>query len=128
MNTIVIAAIVLIVLVVLIMIFTGNIGGWTGDVDETETSAMARAKCIGKIGQVKLSTECSKMKGYHGEIIENLGTGLVCCVKDKAQSETDETQIGTKKRGDTCFDDKECESKKCRSVVGGSLGKECVDE
>ena len=43
MNTIVIAALVLVVMIVLILIFTGNIGGWRQDVEDTETSAMAKA-------------------------------------------------------------------------------------
>jgi len=50
MNTIVIAAIVLIVLVVLIMIFTGNIGGWTKNVDEAQQSF--EDSCLNKGGRL----------------------------------------------------------------------------
>ena len=78
MNTIVIAALVLVVMVVLILIFTGNIGGWVGDVDKTETSAMARAECLGKGGIVKENCDDKTEKSTP---IDDLGTNLKCCVK-----------------------------------------------
>jgi len=85
MNTIVIAALVLVVMIVLILIFTGNIGGWRQDVEETETSAMARAKCIAQGGTVKEVCEDNGFdltsKTYYGDEeipIEGL-ENLYCC-------------------------------------------------
>ena len=81
MNTIVIAALVLVVMIVLILIFTGNIGGWRGDVEKTETSAMARAKCIGKMGQVMEGITCPGTHNKEG--VTGLGENLVCCIQKK---------------------------------------------
>ena len=85
MNTIVIAALVLVVMVVLILIFTGNIGNWRGEVEETEKIAKARAECIAKGGTVKKETckrEFDTEKGSYGGDedlkIQELGD-LYCC-------------------------------------------------
>ena len=85
MNTIVIAAIVLVVMVVLILIFTGNIGNWRQDVEDTETMAKARAECIARGGTVKKA--CTEVRAdtkgnYIGDEdleIEGLGENLYCC-------------------------------------------------
>ena len=76
------ASAILVVMVVLILIFTGNIGGWIVDVDETETMAKARAECIARGGIVR--EECKVIlsgtdpKMEQEIIIEGLGN-LYCC-------------------------------------------------
>jgi hypothetical protein len=86
MNAIVIAAIVLVVMVVLILIFTGGIGTWRQDKEATQSEAMARAECLGKMGTVVPTNDCDTDNVIP---IEGLGTGLVCC------SRTQQTTTGT---------------------------------
>jgi hypothetical protein len=74
-NTIIIAAIALIVLVVLIAVFTGRIGIWGQNLDDT-----TNPECKNDEREVKLSSACPITDAVLGKF-SDVETGEVCCKK-----------------------------------------------
>ena len=72
-NTIIIAAIALIVLVVLIAVFTGRIGIWGQQVDDT-----TQISCTSVGGEAVDSDDCSLLRKIPGKY-NDVGEDKVCC-------------------------------------------------
>ena len=79
MNAIVIAAIVLVVMVVLILIYTGSMGNFTGELGKCETKGgecVPKTSCdLAKGEKIISKTDCDDEEKY--------GKDHVCCIKLK---------------------------------------------
>ncbi len=73
MNAIVIAAIVLVVMVVLILIYTGSMGNFVGDIQKCEAKG---GECVAQ----SACTEGNIIEGNCDHIDDDNIDNLVCCV------------------------------------------------